>query len=237
MTTAVYFDLDGTLCTYAVPFADLFEATVSPYGEPTEAAYEAYVDRLLAAIEHCEPDPYREAFDAAAAETTLDARSETLAREYRERELEATVVSKATKRIVERVAETCPTGILTNGAGKHQRAKVERHGLDEAVDEIVVSSDVGAGKPDRRIFDAARERLPADEYVFVGDSYEADVVGARDAGYRTVYVMGDEDPESDAPPEAADAVVSSVDALLEAESLPMAIRGPFESSSRRTDRR
>lgn len=196
MTTAVYFDLDGTLCTYAVPFADLFEATVSPYGEPTDAAYEAYVDRLLAAIENCEAAPYREAFGAAATASDLDATPEALAREYRERELEATAVSTAAKRVVRRVAATCPTGILTNGAGGHQRAKVERHGLDEAIDEIVVSSDVGAGKPDRRIFDAARERLPADEYVFVGDSLDHDVRAAADLGFETVLV-GDRGVDGD----------------------------------------
>lgn len=228
MTTAVYFDLDGTLCTYTVPFEALFEATVSPYGEPTDAAYGTYVDRLLAALERCETDPYREAFEAAATATELDATPETLAREYRERELEASSASPAAIRTIERVAETCPTGILTNGDGRQQRAKVERHGFDESVDEIVVSGDVGAGKPDRRIFDAARDRLPADDYVFVGDDYEADIVGARDAGFRTVYVTGDDDLASDGSAAAADAVVSSVEELLEPESLPAPVRPPFE---------
>ncbi|NUB91784.1 HAD family hydrolase [Haloterrigena sp. SYSU A558-1] len=232
MTTAVYFDLDGTLCTYAVPFADLFEATVSPYGESTDAAYETYVDRLLEALERCEADPYREAFEAVAAVTRLDAAPETLAREYRERELEATTAPAAATRTVERVAETRPTGILTNGDGRQQRAKVERHGFDESVDEVVVSSDVGAWKPDRRIFDAAMERLPADEYVFVGDDYEADIVGAHDAGFRTVYVTRADDFGGDESAAAADAVVSSVESLLDPDSLPEPVRTPFESSSR-----
>ncbi len=30
MTTAVYFDLDGTLCTYTAPFETQFETTVAP---------------------------------------------------------------------------------------------------------------------------------------------------------------------------------------------------------------
>ena len=228
MTTAVYFDLDGTLCTYAVPFEEQFEAAVSPYGESTDAAYEAYVDRLLHAIENCEPEPYRAAFDAAAAETELDAPVETLAREYRETELEASVVSPAAKRVVERAARNCPTGVLTNGDGDHQRSKLERHGLDEPVDEVIVSADVGAGKPDPRIFEVAKERLPAEEYVFVGDSYETDVVGAREAGFHTVYVTGESDALEVTNIDAADIVVSDIGELLEAESLPASIRNPFE---------
>ncbi len=135
-------------------------------------------------------------------------------------------MSAAAKRVIERVAMTHPTGVLTNGAGHQQRAKLERHGLEAVVDAVIVSGDVGMRKPDRRIFDRARRALPADDYVYVGDSYEEDIVGARDAGFRTVYVV--EDGGKGAATDAADAVVSSVDDLLEPDLLPEPIRRPFE---------
>ena len=59
-------------------------------------------------------------------------------------------------------------------------------GLAGAVDAIIVSAEVGAPKPDAAIFLAALDELrrgPA-EAVFVGDSLETDVLGARVAGLR-----------------------------------------------------
>lgn len=43
-------------------------------------------------------------------------------------------------------------------------------------------------EPGPDIFEAARERLPADEYVYVGDSLESDVRPAREAGFRPVHL-------------------------------------------------
>lgn len=228
MTTAAYFDLDGTLCTYDVPFEEQFVTTVSPYGEPTDTAYEAYVGRLFDALENCESEPYRRAFEDVAETTELEAAPATLASDHCETELEASAVSADARRLVERVSERNPIGILTNGDGSQQRAKIERHGLDELVDEVLVSNDIGARKPADRIFDLAKERLPADEHVYVGDSYEEDIVGARSAGFRTVYV--DETGTGTNDTDAADAVVSSVGELLEPNSLPASIGTLFERS-------
>ncbi|WP_306057963.1 HAD family hydrolase [Natronococcus wangiae] len=230
MTTAVYFDLDGTLCTYDVPFEEQFATTVSPYGEPTDAAYDAYVGRLFDALEACESEPYRRAFEAVAETAELEATPAALARDHCETELEASVVSADATRVLERVAETNPTGVLTNGDGSQQRAKLDRHGLDELVDEVLVSNDVGVRKPESEIFDLARARLPADDHVYVGDSYEEDIVGARSAGFGTIYV--DETGSGTDGIDAADAVVSSVGELLDPNSLPAAIGAPFEPSER-----
>jgi IS4 transposase len=57
--------------------------------------------------------------------------------------------------VLARVSETNPIGVLTNGDGEQQRAKLERHGIDRFVDDVIVSNDVGARKPDQRIFDLA----------------------------------------------------------------------------------
>jgi len=76
-----------------------------------------------------------------------------------------------------------------------QRAKVDAGGFGDAFDAVVVSRDVGVGKPDPGIFAAAEERLPADSYVFVADALDRDVRAAEAAGWRGVYV-GDETPRT-----------------------------------------
>lgn len=63
---------------------------------------------------------------------------------------------------------------------------LEGLGLVGVLDPIVISWEVGAEKPDRRIFDAARERAGvngAATPLHVGDSLEDDVRGAQAAGF------------------------------------------------------
>jgi putative hydrolase of the HAD superfamily len=70
------------------------------------------------------------------------------------------------------------------------RSVLGQVGLAGAVDAIVVSAEVGAPKPDPAIFSAALAELrcEASEAVFVGDSFETDVLGARAAGLRALLL-------------------------------------------------
>jgi putative hydrolase of the HAD superfamily len=63
-------------------------------------------------------------------------------------------------------------------------------GLGGLVDEVVVSAEVGARKPDPAIVEAALGRLgcPAGKALMVGDSPETDVAAARAAGVRAVLI-------------------------------------------------
>jgi putative hydrolase of the HAD superfamily len=63
-------------------------------------------------------------------------------------------------------------------------------GLGGMVDAVVVSAEVGSAKPEPGIFEAALQRLgcPAETALFVGDSLDTDVAGARNAGLRAVLL-------------------------------------------------
>jgi putative hydrolase of the HAD superfamily len=82
--------------------------------------------------------------------------------------------------------------IVTNGPPDLQREKVAATGLDEHVDVVAVSGEVGAGKPDPAIFEFALTHLdvPASAAVMVGDSLERDMKGAAQLGMRTVWRPG-----------------------------------------------
>ena len=62
------------------------------------------------------------------------------------------------------------------------------------IDFVALSYDVGVEKPDRRIFDAARElgamggELEPDECLHVGDDFVKDVRAAEAAGWNSVIV-------------------------------------------------
>src|SRR3954468_14051848 len=63
-------------------------------------------------------------------------------------------------------------------------------GLRGLVDGVVTSAEVGAAKPDQRIFDAALALAGSDaaEAVYVGDSPANDIDGAAAAGIRAVLI-------------------------------------------------
>jgi putative hydrolase of the HAD superfamily len=86
-------------------------------------------------------------------------------------------------------------GVLTNGVREWQLAKLDGHGLADTFDAVVASYEAGAHKPDRAAYDLARERLPADAYVMIGDDLETDVIGAREAGFGAIHL----DRHADAP--------------------------------------
>jgi len=65
-----------------------------------------------------------------------------------------------------------------------------KHGLDGFFDVVVVSGAVNVRKPSPEIFRKALEALgvDAEEAVFVGDTVDADVAGAKSLGMKTVYI-------------------------------------------------
>lgn len=81
-------------------------------------------------------------------------------------------------------------GLLTNGASDLQREKARSAGLERFFDWVTVSGDVGAGKPDARVFRAVLAGLGVgpEEAVMVGDNPARDIAGARALGMRSVWV-------------------------------------------------
>jgi putative hydrolase of the HAD superfamily len=88
------------------------------------------------------------------------------------------------------------TALLTNGPSWMQRRKVEMLGLEDQLDAIGISEELGAAKPDPAAFAATLELIDAapEETVMVGDHLDWDVRGALDAGMRgAVWVAGDDE--------------------------------------------
>lgn len=79
--------------------------------------------------------------------------------------------------------------VVSNANGTLVRS-FTRLGLAPLLDVIIDSHEFGFEKPDRRLFDTALERSGADRAitVHVGDFYNIDVVGARNAGLRAILV-------------------------------------------------
>ncbi len=81
-------------------------------------------------------------------------------------------------------------GVITNGEGEAQRAKLAAIGLAERFPLVVASGEVGVAKPDAEIFMRACEMLgvrPA-QAAHVGDRLDLDAQGAASAGLRGIWL-------------------------------------------------
>ncbi|WP_284012904.1 HAD family hydrolase [Halobaculum litoreum] len=200
MSTAWFFDCDGTLVEFTAPYDEIFCDTCAAVGvarDDARSLFESYNDAFFDAFGAFHPEPYREGMAGAlaAAGLDVDVDAASLAASLCETEAAATTVREGTRATLDALADDgVALGVLTNGVAAQQRRKLTRHGLFDLFDAYVPSYEVGAHKPDPEPFAVARDRLPADEHVYVGDSRDHDVVPAREAGFRAVHVDHDADP-------------------------------------------
>lgn len=81
------------------------------------------------------------------------------------------------------------SGILTNGFSETQKAKFDRFDLYSRASQLVISEDVGHLKPDPKIFEhaTALTGYTAEDILYVGDSYNSDVVGGTSFGWKVAW--------------------------------------------------
>jgi len=80
--------------------------------------------------------------------------------------------------------------LLTNGFEQTQHNKLMYSGLRPFFNEVITSEGSGSLKPSKEIFEFAIEKCSANasECIMIGDSIEADIIGAMNAGIDQVYV-------------------------------------------------
>lgn len=188
---AVGFDLDYTL---AVPDRDR-ETILREAVEATDAPPITRAEYLDAHADHLTAQTRTPVFETLLTDREQDVDAETLAVAYRERVTAALEPVPGVERLLSDLRTSYRIGLLTNGPVVAQREKVERLGWSDAFDAILVSGELPAGKPDRRAFDALVEALGVapDETAYVGDSVEADVAGAYQAGLQPIQVLDPDD--------------------------------------------
>lgn len=84
-----------------------------------------------------------------------------------------------------------PTSILTNGPTDHQELKLLRLNLVNWINEEAhhISESIGYSKPDATAFKMVeRTHFNETDFLYVGDSYDNDVVGAKSAGWKVIWL-------------------------------------------------
>ncbi|MEY9893367.1 putative hydrolase of the HAD superfamily [Catenulispora sp. MAP5-51] len=116
-------------------------------------------------------------------------------------------------------------GVVSNSALAHQRTKLEAIGLlGYFTEPLICSQEHGAAKPAASIFLAGCQALGLDpaEVAYVGDNYETDAVGARDAGLQAIWLDRSAGASASASADSGvpNAGIRVITSLAELKSLP-----------------
>lgn len=93
-------------------------------------------------------------------------------------------------------------GMVTNGIPDVQWTKIRATALEPLFDAIVVSGDIGYGKPHPNIYKHALSSLNVtpEETIMVGDNWRRDAIGPQDLGIRGVWISMGRDQPTDGQP-------------------------------------
>lgn len=98
---------------------------------------------------------------------------------------------ESNRRWLETLHGSYKLAVISNNFG-NTRGWCDEYGLSPLLEAIIDSTVLGIAKPDARIFEAALSELgvvPA-HAIYVGDSYAADMVGGKNAGLWTAWLVG-----------------------------------------------
>lgn len=187
---AVAFDLDYTL---AVPERDrqtLLDEASATVGAPSFSRTEYLAAHRRNLASETRAPIFADLLDSRNA----DASPADLAGAYRRSIERALVPVVGAEALVRDLRERYRVGLLTDGPVVAQRSKLAVLGWEDLFDTVVITGSLPAGKPDERAFRALLDGLGTESAstVYVGDSAEIDVKGAKRAGLFAVHILGPE---------------------------------------------
>lgn len=81
-------------------------------------------------------------------------------------------------------------GLISNGPNEHQRMKLHALGIQRWIpdDYVVISGDLSISKPDLRIFQQLKQKMPhVDQFIYVGDNYVNDILPSCQMGWSAIW--------------------------------------------------
>lgn len=188
----ILFDADGTLFDYdraeAYALANMFDHLGYPFKEEYLIEYRHINGNLWQAFEQ-----------GAINQNRLKGKRFELLCKYFELNLDPTVLSQlylkylgrgtflidGAEETVKALASHYSLAIITNGLKDVQRPRIASSPIHGYFPVIVISEEVGAAKPDKKIFDIAFQRMgdpQREEVLIIGDSLTSDIAGASNYG-------------------------------------------------------
>jgi FMN phosphatase YigB (HAD superfamily) len=202
----VFFDFDGTLVYHQPDSFDVISAFCSDIGQALDAdterigrrtRHQYFVDPSIRdRLDTLARDQFWQHFnryllEALQIEGDLDQLARELSARFAGTEMTYHCPGNVCLTLTEVRAMGYGVGLITNrGQVAHFYELLDRLQLRSFFDLILASGEVGIHKPDPGVFYAALEQAgtTAEQALYVGDNYWADVVGAQRAGLQPVLL-------------------------------------------------
>jgi putative hydrolase of the HAD superfamily len=119
----------------------------------------------------------------------------TVAQLFRSLTIERFQLFAESSQVLDALAPRYRLGLVSDSQAPYILPELRMASLDGLFETVVISSQFGYRKPDPRLFQPALQRmsLSKNEVIYVGDSWDRDMVGARDAGIRGIWIRRTED--------------------------------------------
>ncbi|NQF16729.1 HAD family hydrolase [Brevibacillus sp. HB1.3] len=203
--TTILFDLDDTLFDFSACWEKGMQQTIATHALTAELDQEKFLEALrrhgddlwvdVIAKRYDFTQYRRLRFQRAMADCNRQIEVEQVddfQRAYQAACMDAVQPDATVQSTIARLAEEHTLGIVTNGPVDMAFIKLERLGLAAYFprERVFLSEIIGHHKPDLRIYEHVREKLGVEskQVLFVGDTWEADVAGAMDAGFSAVWI-------------------------------------------------
>jgi HAD superfamily hydrolase (TIGR01549 family) len=223
----VLFDFDGTLVFHEPDSFDIISSFCADIGQPLSAEterqgrrtrHEYFVDPVIRnqfaglSMDEFWQHFNRHLLEAIDVEGDLDRLAEQVTARVSDLEMVYYCPEAGCQTLAELRARGYGLGLITNRSNvENFYTLLDRMELRSHFDLVLASGEIGVSKPEPGIFYTALDRMEAkaEQALYVGDNYWADVIGARRAGVTPVLL----DPHR-LFPEADCLVLANIDDLL-----------------------
>ena len=193
----LWFDADGTLFNYnlaeVTALKKTFESLRLRYDEDYLNRYQEINQSLWQALERQEiaPDVLRvRRFELLLENLKLNGAAEVMSITYIQQLGLCTDLIDGAYEVLQALHGRCRFAIVTNGLQAVQHSRLSLSKIRDFIDEIIISEEVGAAKPQTAFFDVASERTgkPArSDVLIIGDSLTSDIQGGVNYGIDTCW--------------------------------------------------
>ncbi|USD42922.1 pyrimidine 5'-nucleotidase [Vibrio sp. SCSIO 43135] len=183
--TLFHFDaFKGMQLMFSRKGVDFTEQDFAVYQEVNKPLWVDYQDGVITAeqLKHTRFDAWAKKLDTTTAE---------LNSAFLEAMADICTLLPGAKELMESLSGKAKMGIITNGFTELQAIRLERTGMTDYFDHVVISEEVGIAKPDLGIFAHALERMGnpcKSKVLMVGDNPHSDILGGLNFGIETCWL-------------------------------------------------
>lgn len=190
----ILFDLDGTLLNFEeaerIALSNALAEFQIPCSENTQSLYHTINARLweqfeLGLVSKESLKLWR--FEELFKELDIHIDAERMNRFYQIALSHCAILERGAREVCDRLAANCKLYIVTNGTAMVQHSRLKESGLEKYFQDVFISGEIGAHKPENTFFEKVFERIHCSEIeksevLLVGDTISSDIKGALRAG-------------------------------------------------------